>query len=328
MCEPVSATMFGVSALTQIAGYQKQKRTVKEANRARLKNWHLANDQYLSNVITEDALWKNTVTDTNIAIDQAFTAAANSWVQQDLELESIAREHAWNKNEVIREMYQKEYAGEGTGVTAARLAGEDVRQAGFAISKSLGDLVMNRDKVYINKEIARIDANQKRKKYWADSWRSPVHGHTPRAPEMQREPGIGGLLLGLAFSGALAYAGGTMAKGSFDKSTFTSSLEGGSGAFTAGSSNVGAATSAWQAAPSGAYTSQFGTYGGNLGIGANQASLFAPSAAPAFTGWTAGTGSSLFATAPTFGETIRVGMSQWPTQFLAFQNLNSINNLN
>lgn len=327
MCEPVSATMFGVSALTQIAGYQKQKRTVKEANRARLKNWHLANDQYLSNVITEDALWKNTVTDTNIAIDQAFTAAANSWVQQDIELESIAREHAWNKNEVIREMYQKEYAGEGTGVTAARLAGEGVRQAGFAISKSLGDLVMNRDKVYINKEIARIDANQKRKKYWADSWRSPVHGHTPRAPEMQREPGIGGLLLGLAFSGALAYAGGTMAKGSFDKSTFTSSLEGGSGAFTAGSSNVGAAFQGGALPAS--YTSQFGTYGGNLGsFGANQASLFAPSAAPAFTGWTAGTGSSLFATAPTFGETIRVGMSQWPTQFLAFQNLNSINNLN
>ena len=309
MCEPVSATMFGVSALTQIAGYQKQKRTVKEANRARLKNWHLANDQYLSNVITEDALWKNTVTDTNIAIDQAFTAAANSWVQQDLELESIAREHAWNKNEVIREMYQKEYAGEGTGVTAARLAGEGVRQAGFAISKSLGNLVMNRDKVYINKEIARIDANQKRKKYWADSWRSPVHGHTPRAPEMQREPGIGGLLLGLAFSGAMAYVGGTMAKGSFDKSAFTGSLEGSSSMYTAGSSNLGSAFTATPQSITGV-SSQYAS------LGANQAAMFAPSATPAFTGWAAGTGSSLFATAPTFAEVLQAGVSQPATQML------------
>ena len=204
--------MFAISATQQIAGHQAQKKAVKARNKYKLANWEIANDQYEIDVMLENNKWKNSVQDADVAIDNLFTAVADQWQQQDIALEEAAASHAWNKNEIIREMYKNEYAGEATGVTASRLAGEDVRKAGFAITKSMSDLVMNRDKAWIAKETARIEGNQKRRAQWSSIWRSPVPGHTPRPPELEREPGMGGLILNLAISAALAYVGGTAAK--------------------------------------------------------------------------------------------------------------------
>ena len=203
--------MFAISATQQIAGHQAQKKAVKARNKYKLANWEIANDQYEIDVMLENNKWKNSVQDADVAIDNLFTSVAYQWQQQDIALEEAAASHAWNKNEIIREMYKNEYAGEATGVTASRLAGEDVRKAGFAITKSMSDLVMNRDKAWIAKETARIEGNQKRRAQWSQIWRSPVPGHTPRPPELEREPGIGGLILNLAISAALAYVGGTEA---------------------------------------------------------------------------------------------------------------------
>ena len=203
--------MFAVSATQQIAGHQAQKKAVKARNKYKLANCEIANDQYEIDVMLEKNKWKNSVQDADVAIDNLFTSVAYQWQQQDIALEEAAASHAWNKNEIIREMYKNEYAGEATGVTASRLAGEDVRKAGFALTKSMSDLVMNRDKAWIAKETARIEGNQKRRAQWSQIWRSPVPGHTPRPPELEREPGMGGLILNLAISAALAYVGGTQA---------------------------------------------------------------------------------------------------------------------
>ena len=112
--------MFAVSATQQIAGHQAQKKAVKARNKYKLANWEIANDQYEIDVMLENNKWKNSVQDADVAIDNLFTSVAYQWQQQDIALEEAAASHAWNKNEIIREMYKNEYAGEATGVTASR----------------------------------------------------------------------------------------------------------------------------------------------------------------------------------------------------------------
>jgi len=207
VCDVVSGTLFAISATQQVAGHIAGNKMIRARNKAKLANFKLANQQYMANVVTENAKWKNQVSDADIAIDNIFTAAQGRLQAQDLELEGLVAGHVWNKNELIRDMYKNEYAGEQTGVTASRLASEDIRKTGLALTKSLADVMLNQDKAWVNKEIIRNDADMNRRSQWREVWRSPVHGAAPRAPELERTKGAGGLLVRLAVSAAIAYAG-------------------------------------------------------------------------------------------------------------------------
>jgi len=207
VCDVVSGTLFAISATQQVAGHVAGNKMIRARNKAKLANFKLANQQYMANVVTENAKWKNQVSDADIAIDNIFTAAQGRLQAQDLELEGLVAGHVWNKNELIRDMYKTEYAGEQTGVTASRLASEDIRKTGLALTKSLADVMLNQDKAWVNKEIIRNQADMDSRTQWRQVWRSPVHGAAPRAPELEKTKGAGGLLVRLAVSAALAYAG-------------------------------------------------------------------------------------------------------------------------
>jgi len=55
--------------------------------------------------------------------------------------------------------------------------------------------------------VARSDAENKARSTYEQIRFAPVHGATPRAPEMEPKPSSAGLILGLASTGVSAYSG-------------------------------------------------------------------------------------------------------------------------
>jgi hypothetical protein len=185
-----------------------QRAAVKARNRARLLNFRQDNIAYYNDAILNDTKWKNQQQDTQIAYDNIFQQSVELWRQQDLAIEQAQDKHARYNVQALQELYRKEYAGTQTGVTATRLANEGLRQVGFALTKSQRELMMAKDKSILQKEIIRNDANRRRKAAFQKTWRSPVHGFTPRPPTLEAMPSAAGMVLGIASSAVGAFAGG------------------------------------------------------------------------------------------------------------------------
>ena len=185
-----------------------QRAAVRARNRARLLNFRQDNIAYYNDAILNDVKWKNQQQDTQIAYDNIFQQAAEAWRQQDLALEQAQAKHARYNVEALQELYRKEYAGTQTGVTATRLANEGLRKVGMALTKSQRDVMMAKDKSILQKEIIRNDANRRRRAAFQKTWRSPVHGFTPRPPTLEGMPSAAGMILGIASSAVGAFGGG------------------------------------------------------------------------------------------------------------------------
>ena len=207
MCNPAAA-QFGLSAAGQVGGYMSQRAAVRARNRARLLNFRQDNIAYYNDALLNDVKWKNQQLDTQIAYDNIFQQAAELWRQQDLAIEQAQDKHANYNIEALQELYRKEYAGTQTGVTASRLANEGLRKVGMALTKSQRELMMAKDKSILQKEIIRNDAISRRRAALQKTWRSPVHGFTPRPPTLEANPSPLGMMLGIASSAVGNFAGG------------------------------------------------------------------------------------------------------------------------
>ena len=227
MCNPVAAVpplaQFGFSALTAVGGYMAQRQATNAANRARLLNFREDNKAYYRNVILNNVRWKNGLLDSEIAYANLFQQASESWRQQDLTVQQAEAQHADNTIKALSELARKEYAGTQTGVTASRLANEGPRQVGFALTKSMRQLMMTKDSAALNKEITTADANRRRRNIFQKTWRSPVPGHTPLPPVLESGPSLAllGAQLGVA---ALGTVGKNWFKGSEPKIRATTPL--------------------------------------------------------------------------------------------------------
>jgi len=201
--------MFAAQAAGSVYKHKKQGDAVKASNRAKLANYKAAGEAYLTDIMLQNNAWKNDVIDADIAIDNIFKSQQLTWQNEDLALEQAFATHAFNRQNILQETYRNEYAGEQTGVTASRLAGESIRQAGFALTKSVRDVVLNQNKAWLNKEASSLEADVKRRQQWEAIRQAPIAGHSPQAPELQAKPGIGGLMVELAIAGATSYMAGT-----------------------------------------------------------------------------------------------------------------------
>jgi hypothetical protein len=68
--------------------------------------------------------------------------------------------------------------------------------------------MMAKDKSILQKEIIRNDANRRRRAAFQKTWRSPVHGFTPRPPTLEGMPSPLGMMLGIASSAVGTFGGG------------------------------------------------------------------------------------------------------------------------
>ena len=201
--------MFALQAGGQIMQHQAAGAGVKARNRARLRNFEEQNRQYNREVMLDNNEWKNEVQVQDIEQDQVYQAMISQWAEQDKQLDKIFAQGDQKIEKAIREMYENDYAGTQTGKTAARLAGEGARKLGQYKSEVLHNMMMAKDEAALKSEIVHQDAQSKSWGLYEKIRFSPIHGHTPVAPELEAKPGMGGLILALASSAlGAAKAGG------------------------------------------------------------------------------------------------------------------------
>ena len=204
--------MFAVQSAGAIMQHGQQKKAVAARNRAKLANFNAENEAYVAQTILDNTQWKNSVQNSEVAIDDIFQSTAKQWEIQDQQMSEVHAKHAFNTIDILTEMYANEYAGEQTGVTAGRLAGASVRDAGMKLSKSVADVILAKNRTYLNKEIATQEANAKIRNQYEKIRQSPIPGHTPLAPEYEAGPSTSGLMLSIAMNAATATMGGLKLK--------------------------------------------------------------------------------------------------------------------
>ena len=180
--------------------HQAQGSAVKSRNRAKLQNFKLRNQQYKNDALLNDAAWKNDVSISDIKDDQVYMAMVDQWTEQDMQLDKIFREADHKVEDAIIQMYENDYAGTGTGVTASRLAGKGARKLGQYKSEVLSGMMLAEDQAATRKDAIRTKAEGERWNLYDEIWRSPIHGPTPHAPSLEAKPSKAGLVLGLAQS--------------------------------------------------------------------------------------------------------------------------------
>ena len=209
MCNPVSIGMFALSAGSSLASYGSQKQAARARNRARIRNHKYATEAYYRDILLANADWKNSRTQTEIAIDDIFRQTADNWAKQDQTIAAIWDKEAFNQIDLLKKMWSEDSAREQTGVTAARIAAEPIRKYGHEITKSYQSAIQKVDEAILQKELWENDANSRRRAQWEETWRSPVPGFAPEPEPLESMPGIGGTLLNIALAGVTSYVGGT-----------------------------------------------------------------------------------------------------------------------
>ena len=206
MCDPATAS-FALSAGTQVMEHQAQGAAVSGRNRSKLKNFESQNRQYQREVMFDNAEWNNEVQLQDIEQDQVYQSMIQQWSEQDQQLDKIFAKADQNVEKAIVEMYENDYAGTGTGRTAARLAGKSAKKLGQFKSNQLHSLMMAKEDAALNKERIQLDAAGKSRNLYEKIRFAPIHGPTPEAPELEAKPGMGGLILGIAGAAAKSWLG-------------------------------------------------------------------------------------------------------------------------
>ena len=204
--------MFALQAGGQVMQHQAQGAAVKGRNRAKLRNFEEQNRQYEREVMLNNNEWKNEVQVADIEQDQIYQAMVQQWGEQDQQLDKIFAQGDQKIEKAIVEMYENDYAGTQTGRTAGRLAAKSAKKLGQYKSEVLHNMMMAKDEAALQAEGTHMDAEARSRATYEKIRFSPVHGHTPMAPELEAKPGMGGLILGLAASGLGAAKAGGMFK--------------------------------------------------------------------------------------------------------------------
>ena len=198
MCEPVSLAMGAMNAAGQIGQHQAAEAGVRGRNRAKLKNFEAQNRQYLTDVMFDNAEWKNEVQVQDIEQDQIYQSMVSQWSEQDKQLDKMFAQADQKIEKAIVEMYENEYAGTGKGRTAARLAGKSAKKLGQYKSEILHAKMMAQEETDLRKDAIHTEAGTKSFAAFEKIRFAPIHGPTPMAPELEAAPSKARLVLGLA----------------------------------------------------------------------------------------------------------------------------------
>ena len=199
---------MGLNMAGQLHQHSAADSARKGRNRAKLRNFEEDNRQYKREVMLDNNEWKNDVQVQDIEQDQVYQSMINQWSEQDQQLDQIFAQGDQEIENAIIKMHENDYAGTGTGKTAARLAGKGAKKLGQYKSQVLHNMMMAKDTVQLRKDAIRDEAQSKSWKLYANIRFAPIHGHTPTAPSLEAAPSKSALILGLASTavgGAMDY---------------------------------------------------------------------------------------------------------------------------
>ena len=209
MCEPTAIASAAMGIASAVGQQSAAEQATSYRNRAKLKNHERNNQNYLTQVMLDNARWKNDVQIGDVKYDQAYMAMIDQWKEQDKQLDKLFAKHDFAVEKAIRTMYENEYAGTQTGNTAARLAGKSARELGYTKAKSINEKMFAKEEVELKKDRYKTVADSTQWDIYDKIRFQPIHGHAPPPPLMEAAPSRAGMMLSIAGSvfGGFADAG-------------------------------------------------------------------------------------------------------------------------
>ena len=194
MCAPAIGAIASVGSA--IVGYQSEVAAVNAQNRAKLKNFERQNVQYITDVMLDNAQYKQDQITEDVKQDQIYQNMINEWRDYDSQLDDIFSKGNFRMEAAIREVHQNDYAGTQTGATAARLAGQSTKEMGFKKAEYIHDMLMAEKRTEMKKDMSRDRALWESWDMYEKVRYAPIHGHAPVPPTLAPRPSPAGMLLG------------------------------------------------------------------------------------------------------------------------------------
>ena len=121
---------MGISGAQQIVASQAEDAAVDARNAGKLKAHARAQRQYDVTANLDNVQYLNDVQEQEGQQDALYQSLLDQWSADDAELKSLFAQQDFAIEDAIIAMHEGSYAGEGTGGSAARLAGASARKAG------------------------------------------------------------------------------------------------------------------------------------------------------------------------------------------------------
>ncbi len=192
---------MGISGAQQIVASQAEDAAVDARNAGKLKAHARAQRQYDVTANLDNVQYLNDVQEQEGQQDALYQSLLDQWSADDAELKSLFAQQDFAIEDAIIAMHEGSYAGEGTGGSAARLAGASARKAGMAKARALHTKMTAVDELNRTKQVSWKQAKDKSHALHQEVAFAPVHGFRPAAPAMESKKSKAGLLLGLAGTG-------------------------------------------------------------------------------------------------------------------------------
>ena len=208
MCEPVSLISGAISGAQQIAASNAEDAAVDARNNAKRQNYYRQQREYEVQANLDNVQYLNDVQEQDHQQDVTYQALLDQWSSDDMQLQKIFASNDHAIEDAMIKMHKGDYAGSMTGRTAARLAGDSVREMGMAKSRALHNKMMASKETTMIKEQRATQAASDSRSLFMDVAFAPVHGMRPAAPALESKPSKAGLILGLAGTGLNTYMAG------------------------------------------------------------------------------------------------------------------------
>ena len=205
MCDPVSAGMFAINTMGSIGQHQAKRGAVAARNRQKLKQFDIANQEYLTQVMFDNNQYFDDVINYEQDAEKHFLAMTYQWSEYDAQLDKLFADSDMNLQANIIKMYESDYAGEQTGATAFRLAANPARELGFKKADETRKLISSVKEIDRKKGITSFSTSDKIDTLFEQIRHPPVHGHTPVPPELEAMPSSSSLMLDIAGSALTSF---------------------------------------------------------------------------------------------------------------------------
>ena len=207
MCHPaaipvaVGAAQFAMGSAQASMQYDQQKQAVDRRNRAKLKNHEQRVKKWQNDHLLDKAQWKNDLLNYDKEHNDLYVNMIDQWSESDRQLDEIFRKGDHKIEKAIIEMYENDYAGTGSGVTAMRLAGQNARKAGQEKSKIVDDMLFKKGVIMDRKGATQRDTARKQLDAYDKIRFPPVQKHAPKGPlDLEARPSKTGMYLQQASS--------------------------------------------------------------------------------------------------------------------------------
>ena len=167
-------------------------------NEALADDYENRKTNYVNNLAIDYARYENEKIDYSRNSDIVFQQFIGKYIGDQKRINQLEKADLRSQEKALVALAQKAYAGPLTGVTAARLAAQPLRNVGLQRAAQVAQLTERTEAIQAGSEFAYQQTLSKLDTEYGKVAMAPVAGHEPLAPEFDYDAELGSFAMNLA----------------------------------------------------------------------------------------------------------------------------------